>query len=399
MRTITLSEYQPSRECLTEVEAKQIQATRLVDVTPLSGEGMYEIRAGSHVGTAVLPSVRLLIRPKVGLENLFFLLGFGSGITRWTKAQFPYERDPDLFKAVAWVFETEVQRATAQGMVRGYQGRSETLTTLRGRIDLAAQLHARQGRPFPLECRFEEYTEDIELNRVIKAAHRRLLQIPGLELELTRTLRHRYRTFDNVNSIEYLPGSVPELNFTRLNRHWEAAGQLARLILQWQSLRDREGRIIGTTFVVDMNKLFERFVESIVREEARRAGYGLVAQGWRRFAPKISIQPDLILRRDGLDLAVGDAKYKELRAGKWPHADLYQLLAYCVSLGLPAGLLIYASGYPLEKHEVLHAGVSLEMLGIEMSGKPHDLEAQVRNAAQRLLEQAAEHHFRLKTAS
>jgi 5-methylcytosine-specific restriction enzyme subunit McrC len=179
MRTITLREYEPSRERLTRSEVEQLLTVKkLVSLSPFAGDGTYELRAGSTVGTVVLPSLRLLIRPKVGLENLFFLLGFGPRITRWGEARFPYEQDPDLFKAVAWIFEAEVRHALAQGLVRGYQPRSETLTTLRGRIDVAGQLRTRQGMPFPLECRFEEYTEDTELNRVVKASHRRLLQVP-----------------------------------------------------------------------------------------------------------------------------------------------------------------------------------------------------------------------------
>jgi len=52
--------------------------------------------------------------------------------------------------------------------------------------------------------------------------------------------------------------------------------------------------------------------------------------------------------------------------------------------------LIYASEYPLEKYTVQQAGLSLEIVGVEMSGKPRDLEAQVRSAATQLSEQAAE---------
>ena len=60
---------------------------------------------------------------------------------------------------------------------------------------------------------------------------------------------------------------------------------------------------------------------------------------------------------------MADVKYKELESEKWSHADLYQLLAYCVSMGLPAGLLIYANARPLEKHAVQRAGVDLELVG------------------------------------
>jgi 5-methylcytosine-specific restriction enzyme subunit McrC len=392
MRTITLREYQPSQQSLTRSEVEQLLTVRkVVGLTPLTGEGAYELRAGSTVGTFVLPSLRLLIRPKVGLENLFFLLGFGPKVTRWGDARFPYEQDPDLFKAVAWAFDAEVRRALAQGLVRGYQPRSETLATLRGRIDVAGQLRARQGRPFPLECRFEEYTEDTELNRVIKAAHRRLLQVPQLDAQIARKLRHGFRAFENVASVEYPPGSIPEPVFTRLNIHWRAAERLARLILGQRSLRDQEGAVVGTTFTVDMNALFERFVESIVDEEARRADLRLVPRARRRrqLTKKIPIRPDLILHGGGRDLAVADVKYKELKPAEWPHADLYQLLAYCVSLNLPSGLLIYASDRAHEEHTVEQAGVSMEILGVEMGGHSRDLEARVRRAARHLVRQAA----------
>ena len=361
---------------------------KIVSLTPLSGDGTYELRAGSTVGTVVRPSLRLLIRPKVGLVNVFFLLGFGPRLTRWGEAQFPYEEDPDLFKAVAWVFESEVRHALAQGLIRGYQARSETLTALRGRIDLAGQLRSRQGRPFPLECRFEEYTEDTELNRVVKAAHRRLLQIPHLDEWLARKLRHRYRAFDGVASMEYSPGFVPEIVFTRLNRHWEVAGRLARLILGRRGLRDREGDVVGTAFTVDMNALFERFVEAIVREEVRRAGLRLVSQAPRRLTERIPIRPDLVLRAEDRDLAVADAKYKELKPDEWPNADLYQMLAYCESLGLPSGLLIYASDHPYEEHLVKHAGVRLGIIGVDMNRSPRDLDASVRRAATRFVREA-----------
>ncbi len=399
MRTITLREHQPTKVRLTKGELEKLLTVgEMVSVSPLPGDGAYELRARSVIGTVVLPSLRLLIRPKVGIENLFYLLGFGAGLTRWSEGQFPYQQDPDLFKAVAWVFEAQVRRALAQGLVRGYQPRSETLPTLRGRIDATAQLRMRQGRPYPLECSFEEYTEDTELNRIVKAAHRRLLQIPGLELGLARRLRHRYRAFDAVASVEYGPGSVPDLAFTRLNRHWEVAGSLARMILRQQSLRDREGNVIGTTFSVDMNALFERFVEAIVREEARHAGLQLVAQAPRHLASKVPIRPDLVLRGGGKDLAVADVKYKELKPGKLPHADLYQMLAYCVSLGLPSGLLIYASESPSATHTVENAGVDLRIGGIRTTGTPKDLEIRARKAAQGLVQEAMRQRVRHRTA-
>ncbi len=389
MREIRLEEHQTKTESLTRDEAEQLVSTELVYVSPAFGEGLYELRTGSVVGTAATPTMSLLVRPKVGLRTLFFLLAYGAGLTHWSVERFPYEEDLGLFESLARIFEAEVGRASRRGVVRGYQPRREALPTLRGRIDVAAQVRVRQGRPFPLECSFEEYTEDVELNRMVKAAVRRLLRMPGLSGDVSRMLRFRYRAFDGVAPIEYAPGRVPEVEFDRLNEHWAAPVMLARLILDQKSLRDEAGRVLGISFSVDMNKLFERFVERVVSEEVRRSRRRLVTQAPRRLAVGVPIKPDLVLREAGRDVAVGDAKYKELHGKRPPSEDLYQMLAYCVALGLPAGLLIYAGERPAgEPYVVERAGVSLAVSGIDLTGDPAGVLIRARDVARRLIRQA-----------
>lgn len=388
MRTIELREYQTTRARLTNSEVRQLLATGLVDVKPLSGEGEYELRAGSVVGTVVLASIQLLIRPKVGLKNLFFLLGHSVDLASWAEERFPYEREPDyLLKSVAHIFEAEVGRAARRGLARGYQGRHETLPTLRGRIDMAAQIRARQGMPFPLECAFEEYTEDTDMNRIVKAALGRCLRIPSLDPNLVRMLRFRYRIFEDVAPLDRRFGSVPEVSFTRLSEHWRPATELARLILSEESVRDKAGKTFGTSFTVDMNKLFERFVEKMVRREAKAAGLRLDSQAKRKLSADISMKPDLVLRAGSVDLAVGDAKYKEPGNGRPPNEDLYQLLAYCVSLGLGSGVLIY-SGSLTKQYLVNRANITLEAVGVDLTGSPEDIEVSGRSAARRLVSRA-----------
>jgi len=388
LRTIELREYQQISTRLTRGEVRQLLRSETVQIKATSGEGdEYELEAGSVVGTVILPSLRLLIRPKVDIRNVLFLLGYGTELATWAMERFPYEQEPDLLAAVARIFESEVSRAARQGLVRGYQARRETLTTLRGRIDMAGQFRLRQGRPFPLECSFEEYTEDIALNRVVKAALRRLRSFPDLDHEVVRGLRFRHRLFDEVAEVAYAPGAVPDIGYTRLNEHWKPAGELARIILNQRSLRDETGGTMSIAFTVDMNELFERFVERIVDKEARKAGLLLEPQAPRRLSTDVPIRPDLVLQSSGSDLAVGDAKYKVPGAGRPPNEDLYQLLAYCVALGLKRGLLVY-TGELDERYRVERAGVVLEASAIDLTGSPQQIEASALRAVRRLVEHA-----------
>lgn len=342
------------------------------------------------MGAVVLRGLRLLIQPKVPLHNLFFMLGYGAGLTTWRDDQFPYADDPDLLRAVGWVFDAEVRKALIGGVVRGYEPRQDTLPTLRGRIDIAAQIRMRQDQPFPLECRYDDYTADIELNRILKAAIVRLLHIPALDPRLARALRFRLHSFEEVSTAEYAAPSVPDLTFNRLNDRWESAARLAQLILRNRSLQDAEGSVTGTGFTVDMSQLFERFVETVVAQVATERGWRVEPQRERKLAPGVAMQPDLIVSRGERDHAVADVKYKLPERG-WTHEDLYQMLAYCVALGLSAGLLIYAGGAPFDVHVVNHLGVRLEVVGLDASASRAELLTQTREIGRYLVCEAERH--------
>src|SRR5687767_14621393 len=141
MRTIQLREHRPSKPMpLTQTELAQVVATKLVAVNPTSEAGTYVLVPGSTVGTVVFNDFRLLIRPKVELENVFFLLSFRPQLISWKRESFLYERAPDLLNVMARLFNAAVERAAPRGITRGYLGREESLTTVRGRIDITAQV-------------------------------------------------------------------------------------------------------------------------------------------------------------------------------------------------------------------------------------------------------------------
>lgn len=390
VRILEFDEYESRDVFLEAAELEGLLAleTRPVDLTPTGTPGWYTLKAKWIVGTVVLPTLRLLIRPKVSLQNLFFLLGYGWKLVRWGHEHFPYERDVDLVVAMGRIFESEVRAAASRGLARAYQARQEPLQTLRGRIDFATQLGRRQGLPLPLECRYEEYCEDTELNRILRAAHHRLLQLPQLPGDLALGLHGTMSFFSGVTDVSYPRFAVPVLRLDRLTRHWEPALRLAEMILRQEVLRDAAGEVRGLTFTVNMNELFEKFVSRVVQQEAARSGWSLTEQAPRNLSTSVALIPDLVVVHAGRDCAVGDVKYKELRVEGFRHADLYQMLAYCVALGLPRGLLIYAGEGPTDSHHVERAGVVLEQVRVDLSGRPEEVLASARDAAQRLLQHA-----------
>lgn len=390
MKTISLREHSPTRTSLTPEELARLVPLREISIRLVdSAEGDYELRAGSIVGTMVLgEDLRILIRPKVALENIFFLLGYGRAT--WGKSAFEYEAAPDLLEAIGWMLESEIGGAARAGIARGYVSRGETLMTLRGRLDAGAQVRARQSRPLPIECRYDEFTPDIALNQVLRAGLRTMVSFPSLDPELARRLRYRARSFSDVSDVSFRSDALPDVPFDRLTDRWEPSFDLASLVLRAEAIRDLEGTIVGRSFTIDMNQLFEDFITSIAREVAIRAGFVLAPQARRRFSTNVIMKPDLVLRHDGRDVAVGDVKYKERGPEEWEHADLYQVLGYCSALGLSRGLLIYAAERAPQTEIIEHAGIAIEVVGVDLSGGAKEIEDRTRAAARRLIRQALE---------
>lgn len=81
---------------------------------------------------------------------------------------------------------------------------------------------------------------------------------------------------------------------------------------------------------------------------------------------------------------VGDAKYKRLPMGGYRNADLYQLLAYAVAMGLPGGTLVYAAtdGIQAAEHVVLKAGKRLRVFAIDLAAPRAAMLAQIGKLAQ-----------------
>ena len=98
----------------------------------------------------------------------------------------------------------------------------------------------------------------------------------------------------------------------------------------------------------------------------------------------VELVPDLIFRRAGRTLFVGDTKYKLLAdEEKGRNPDYYQLLSYTTALNVPEGLLVYRhdDGTPPHSIVVEHVGTRLFVKGIRLEGTPRDVDAQLRTLA------------------
>lgn len=392
---LVLAEY---GEGEVELNAEQERTLRhlardRLTIQPGDTSGVWRVKASSYVGTVVTPDVQILIVPKVSTANLFHLLEASGRAIKVGAEVFDYERTKDLVPSFATFFARHLELALAQGVPRDYREREERLAGIRGRVNLPAQRHL-AGLPLPIECRFDEYTADIPLNRILRSAAMRLLRLPGVTITTRQALQQQSARLEEAGAV----GSADlrsDTTFTRLNEHLRPAERLGRIILSGSSILDAVGTAGAAVFLIDMNKVFEEFVES--RLKRYLADRLLVHGQWPDrldLAGSVRIKPDLVFESVGRETSyVADSKYKVTADGFGREADYYQLLAYTASLNLREGLLIYCQHdgtAPPQQVDVRHLGTRLRTWAVRLDRTPGHVEDEMRALADHIVERTAE---------
>ena len=330
-----LSEYGSINLDLSRDQAVSLQRTGYVEVVPAQ-DGQWRVTASSYVGSLVVDGVELLIRPKINPENLFLLLEPGLPSNAWRKESFAYASTSDLLPSVVAFFARTVETTLGRGVLRSYESRQEPLIALRGRLDVSQQFK-RAGVMTPVSCSFDDFSEDIVENRVIRAALRLALRVPRVDPGERQRMMRQLVALEGVSDTPVDPETVDSIYFTRLNQHYEPMLGLARLVLSNLTLTDACGSTSTSSFMVDMNDLFQRFLTERLRS-ALRGSLDVVDEPlvFLGAGQQVAMRPDLEFRDyAGLARYVGDIKYKLAENARGRSNDYYQLLAYTTAIDLP----------------------------------------------------------------
>jgi 5-methylcytosine-specific restriction enzyme subunit McrC len=378
---LTLREWQPTELELDSDDALALaEGPARVSVDPL-GAGRYRVTPSHFVGSLALPSADVVVRPKVGVSRLFFLLGYARRL-RFEGATVELEKALDITDAVVQAFLVQARTALRRGPLMSYRWIEESQPTIRGRVRLLDQSRRRFGMPLPVEVAYDDFTIDVDENRLLKAALRRANHLRLRDPAAKRRIAETLGVLPNVADVQYDSRALPTIPINRLNRHYEMSLELARLILKSSTTELLHGGVRAPNFVVDMDKVFEDFVFAAIGDELKvpsarwRQGKGMTLD----VAGRVRIKPDLTLWGEKMCRFVGDVKYKVTEVGE--HGDLYQVLSYARATGLAEALLIYASAEePVQTHVVRNDGTTLHVRSVDLEGSEPELRQDIASLA------------------
>ena len=393
MRQLDLQEHQRS-EPLTlsraELEALASAPKNLgLSIAPAVGEGGgYRLTPDSTVGAVEFDNLSVLIRPKIGIPQLLSLACYAISKVRFQREEFDFPEEHALADVLALALVHHARMAFARGLLHGYRIEEEALHTVRGRIRFDEQMRRRFGIPLPVEVRYDDFTDDILVNQLVKAAAYRLVDMRLRSPKARIGMGWIAGMLDNVSLREFPPNDVPDVPFDRLNEHYKNVVELSRLILRHSAFQSSRGTVRASGFLIDMNVLFQEFLTVALREALGVSERAFGEHGIPSLdkGNRLHLRPDLVWRDGSSCVFVGDAKYKNIADKAVPESDIYQMLAYVTALNLQGGMLIYAKGEAdTAAYHIRNVDKTVEVASLDISGTLNDILMNVRGLGRKVM--------------
>lgn len=291
------------------------------------------------------------------VKNIYYMLSYAFQIlNEQGYKQILTEEFDNVAELCAAILSKGVALQVKRGLRKEYLINSDSLSTLRGKIDISVSIREQSLIKRQLVCSYDEFSVNSYMNRIIKTTMELLLH-SGISKGRKKDIRKLLVYFADVSFLEV--NSINwKLQFNKNNQTYQMLISICYLIIKGllQTKTD------GTTELMDfldeqrMSRLYEKFILEYYRKEHKELDVSSSQIPWNLDNDESSMLPvmqsDIMLHNKGKTLII-DAKYysKSMQVQYDVHTvrsnHLYQIYAYVKNYdkdksGDVMGLLLYA---------------------------------------------------------
>lgn len=293
------------------------------------------------------------------IHNIFYMLSYAfQELKKNNYTHIDKEDFENILDLLAEILYRGVSEQLKKGLYREYIEKNETLSVLRGRLDMNGTIRNIIQHKNRLDCEYDELSENNLLNQIIKSTLLRLIDNKDVKPIRKKLLRSILLFFSNVDKINLRNVKWSTIRFQRNNRSYQMLINICYFIVDGILPNTNAGEIKMVTFSHEhMNKLYERFVLNYYKRHYPSLKPNADAIKWNveegeglDMLP--SMQSDITLHYED-KIHIIDTKYYEKSMQiqfdkKTIHSsNLYQIFTYVKNKdkdnsGKVSGMLLYA---------------------------------------------------------
>ena len=325
----------------------------------------------------------------IKIKNVYYMLAYAFQILNEDSyekvASEEFEYIGDLFAAI---LAKGIANQTKRGLGREYLSKSDVRSSPVGKIAVSDSIKRRTLQNKQLVCDFDEFSENAQLNKILKTAAMLLVRSADVSIPQKKALKKVMIYFTEVDEIDPLRIQWSSIKYHRNNATYKMLVNICYLIIKGMLLTEQRGSKKIAHYLDDqlMHSLYEKFVLKYYRRHYPQFHASAAHIDWDvddgivEFLP--TMKSDITLEHNGKTLII-DTKYyshtmqtNSMYNSRTLHSNnLYQIFTYVKNkdtsnAGNVSGILLYA-----KTDEKIVPDNDYMMSGNRISVKTLDLEA------------------------
>ena len=338
----------------------------------LEHQGKTKVIVKNAVGNIKIGEKPFKVIPKIGFDHFLKIYSFNENPEKdWITAKDQTKSSKgDVWELLIRSFLNETEKIISKGLKKGYKEVREEIKYVKGNINLLQTTRNLMRGNILIDTNFEEFTDDININRILKAAALRISQVESYETsgQFEEFFKQKSKKIIlNLSNVDELQPLDTYYTIDRNNKYYEKALEAAVRILNSTGVSINTGEIEGSCFLMNTPPLIENGMRIILNRnlpEHIRCNLRGSVKYKKSKIKNISINPDLIFGQNN-PIGVGDIKYKLHEYGKISQADRYQQIYFAHSYDVSQAVLIgfsknysnnsydvFGEDFPITLHEV-----------------------------------------------
>ena len=304
------------------------------------------LRFINYVGYIRLSTVSIEILPKISLNDsaelerkalLNMLSKCGILKVNYSEISSLKLYKQSLNEILAYLFSKKLQKELRKGVYGEYVYIEENINSLKGSLRVQEQIKNLASHSSKAFCRFEEFSRDNKLNRILSFFVKEVMKNIK-NRETLKLLRVSEMILGDVDERSITLNEVNNFSFNRLNKPFEDAFTLGKMIVLGESTLGNSGGNKAYSILFKMNEIFEIYIGKLLREllyeetvHIQHSKYKLlIKEETNRGVFKLI--PDIVIEKNGIESVIIDTKWKSVESKFNRHGvkreDLYQMYAY-----------------------------------------------------------------------
>lgn len=304
------------------------------------------LRFINYVGYIRLSTVSIEILPKISLNDsaelerkalLNMLSKCGILKVNYSEISSLKLYKQSLNEILAYLFSKKLQKELGKGVYGEYVYIEENINSLKGSLRVQEQIKNMSSHSSKAFCRFEEFSRDNKLNKILSFFVKEVMKNIK-NRETLKLLRISEMILGEVDERSVTLNEVNNFSFNRLNKPFEDAFTLGKMIVLGESALGNLGGNKAYSILFKMNEIFEIYIGKLLKEllyeetvHMQHSKYKLlIKEETNRGVFKLI--PDIVIEKNGIESVIIDTKWKSVESKFNRHGvkreDLYQMYAY-----------------------------------------------------------------------